>query len=146
MHIHILIPGIYKTLEDLEISHFASVRFRAAIIAKYLPQHGSTVSFGETIPETSNIILVGKIGLGDLEKRQKLQLNQIKSAKNKNIKIFIDYTDHHFGFKSKLQTFYEPALKLADLERVKGIEDLAMLVKSMLLDEVVCLKFEKKLV
>jgi len=45
-----------------------------------------------------------------------------------------------------LQTFYEPALKLADLERVKGIEDLAMLVKSMLLDEVVCLKFEKKLV
>ena len=77
MHIHILIPGIYKTHEELQISHMASVRFRAAIIAKYLPQHGSTVSFGETIPETSNIILVGKIGLGDLEKRQKLWLNQI---------------------------------------------------------------------
>ena len=60
MHIHILIPGIYKTPEDLEISYMASVRFRAAIIAKYLPQHGSTVSFGETIPETSNIIIVGK--------------------------------------------------------------------------------------
>jgi hypothetical protein len=114
MHIHILIPGIYKTPEDLEISHMASVRFRAAIIAKYLPQHGSTVSFGETIPETSNIILVGKIGLGDLEKRQKLWLNQIKSAKNKNIKIFIDYTDHHLGFKSQSRTFYEPALKLTD--------------------------------
>ena len=114
MHIHILIPGIYKTPEDLEISYMASVRFRAAIIAKYLPQHGSTVSFGETIPETSNIIIVGKIGAHDIEKRQELFLNQMKSAKNKNIKIFIDYTDHHLGFKSKMQIFYETALKLAD--------------------------------
>jgi hypothetical protein len=114
MHIHILIPGIYKTHEDLEISRMASIRFRAAIIAKYLPQHGSTVSFGETIPETSNIILVGKIVLGDIKKKLEFWLNQIKSAKNKNIKIFIDYTDHHLGFKSALQTFYESVLKLAD--------------------------------
>ena len=114
MHIHMLIPGIYKTHEELQISHLASVRFRAAIIAKYLPQHGSTVSFGETIPETSNIIIVGKIGVHELEKRQELWLNQMKSAKNKNIKIFIDYTDHHLGFDSKLRIFYESSLKLTD--------------------------------
>jgi hypothetical protein len=114
MHIHILIPGIYKTHEELQISHFASVRFRAAIIAKYLPQNGSTVSFGETIPETSNIILVGKIGADNIKERQELWLNQMKSAKNKNIKILIDYTDHHLGFKSKSRTFYESALKLTD--------------------------------
>ena len=113
MHIHLLIQGIYKTHEDLQISELASVRFRATIIAKYLPQHGSTVSFGETIPETSNIILVGKIALYDI-KMQELWLNQIKSAKNKNAKIFIDYTDHHLGFKSELRTFYESALKLTD--------------------------------
>jgi len=114
MHIHLLIPGIYKTHEDLQISQIASVRFRAAIIAKYLPQHGSTVSFGENIPETSNIILVGKIGIDDIKKRQELWLKQMKSAKNKNIKIFIDYTDHHLGFKSEIQTFYESALKITD--------------------------------
>jgi hypothetical protein len=114
MHIHLLIPGIYKTHEDLQISQLASTRFRTAIIAKYLPQHGSTVSFGETIPETSNIILVGKIGLNDIEKTQELWLNQMKSAKNKNIKIFLDYTDHHLGFKSELRPFYESALKFTD--------------------------------
>ena len=114
MHIHILINGNYKTLEDLQISHLASVRFRAAIIAKYLPQHGSTVSFGKTIPETSNIILVGKIGSDDTKKSQELCLNQMKSAKNKNIKIFIDYTDHHLGFKSEQQIFYKSSLKLTD--------------------------------
>jgi hypothetical protein len=114
MHIHILIPGIYKTHEELQISHMASVRFRAAIIAKYLPQHGSTVSFGETIPETSNIIYVGKIDSNNIKKMTKLWLNQIKFAKNKNIKIFVDYTDHHLGFDSKLRFFYEAVLKLAD--------------------------------
>jgi hypothetical protein len=114
MHIHLLIPGIYKTHEDLQISQVASVRFRAAIIAKYLTQHGTAVSFGETIPETSNIIIVGKIGVHDIEKRQELWLNQMKSAKNKNIKIFIDYTDHHLGFDGKLRIFYESSLKLTD--------------------------------
>jgi hypothetical protein len=116
MHIHILINEAYKTVEDLQISHLASIRFRTAIIAKYLPQYGSTVSFGETIPETSNIIFVGKIGADDIKKREKLWLNQMKSAKNKNIKIFVDYTDHHLVAKSKseLVTFYESALKLAD--------------------------------
>jgi hypothetical protein len=113
MHIHILIPGTYKTHEDLEISHLASIRFRAAIIAKYLPQHGSTVSFGETIPETSNIIIVGKIGV-DLQKREKIWLNQIESAKNKKIKILIDYTDNHLGYKTVMQNFYKSAFKLSD--------------------------------
>jgi len=114
MHVHILISGIYKTHQELQISQLASTRFRAAIIAKYLPQHGSTVSFGETIPETSNIILFGKIGTKDIEKKQKLWLNQMKSAKNKNIKIFLDYTDHHLGFKSEMRSFYESALKITD--------------------------------
>jgi hypothetical protein len=114
MHVHIFISGIYKTHEELQISQVASTRFRAAIIAKYLPQHGSTVSFGETIPETSNIILFGKIGTKDIEKKQKLWLNQMKSAKNKNIKIFLDYTDHHLGFKSEMRSFYESALKITD--------------------------------
>jgi hypothetical protein len=114
MHIHLLIPGIYKTHEDLQISELASIRFRAAIIAKYLPQNGSTVSFGETIPEKSNIIIIGKIGANDIKKRQELWLNQMKSAKNKNIKIFVDYTDHHLGFKSEMRIFYESSLKLTD--------------------------------
>jgi hypothetical protein len=114
MHVHILISGIYKTHQELQISQLASTRFRAAIIAKYLPQHGSTVSVGETIPETSNIILFGKIGTKDIEKKQKLWLNQMKSAKNKNIKIFLDYTDHHLGFKSEMRSFYESALKITD--------------------------------
>jgi hypothetical protein len=114
MHIHILVSEIYKTLEDLQISNMASVRLRIAIIVKYLSQHGSTVSFGKTIPETSNIIFVGKIDKDDIKKRQKLWLNQIKFAKNKNIKIFVDYTDHHLGFDSELRFFYEAVLKLAD--------------------------------
>jgi len=113
-HIHILIPGTYKTHEELNVSNLASIRLRSAIVAKYLSQHGSTVSVGEFVTEISNIILVGKIGANDIEKRTKLWLDQIQSAKNKNIKIFVDYTDHHLGFESPMRIFYESALKLAD--------------------------------
>ena len=113
-HIHILIPGTYKTHEDLNVSNLASIRLRSAVVAKYLSQHGSTVSVGEFVTEISNIILVGKIGANDIEKRTKLWLDQIQSAKNKNIKIFVDYTDHHLGFESPMRIFYESALKLAD--------------------------------
>ena len=113
-HIHILIPGTYKTHEELNVSNLASIRLRSAIVAKYLSQHGSTVSVGEFVTEISNIILVGKIGANDIEKRTKLWLEQIQSAKNKNIKIFVDYTDHHLGFESPMRIFYESALKLAD--------------------------------
>ena len=113
-HIHILIPGTYKTHEELNVSNLASIRLRSAIVAKYLLQHASTISVGEFVPEISNIILVGKIGVNDIEKRTKLWLDQIQSAKKKNIKIFVDYTDHHLGFESPMRIFYESALKLAD--------------------------------
>jgi hypothetical protein len=113
-HIHILIPGTYKTHNELNISNLASIRLRSAVVAKYMPQHGSTISVGEFIPEISNIILVGKIGTNDIIRRAKLWLDQIQSSKNKNIKIFVDYTDHHLGFESPMRIFYEAVLKLAD--------------------------------
>ena len=112
-HIHILV-GINKTDEELYLSNLASIRLRSAIVAKYLSRHGSTISVGEFVLETSNIILVGKIGANDIKKRTKLWLDQIQSAKNKNIKIYVDYTDHHIGFESPMRIFYESALKLAD--------------------------------
>ena len=55
-HIHILIPGTYKTHEELNVSNLASIRLRSAIVAKYLLQHASTISVGEFVPEISNII------------------------------------------------------------------------------------------
>jgi hypothetical protein len=113
-HIHILIPGTYKTHEELNFSNLASIRLRSAIVAKYMSQHGSTITVGEFIPEISNIILVGKIGANDIVRRTKLWLDQIQSSKNKNIKIFVDYTDHHLGFESPMRFFYEAVLKLAD--------------------------------
>jgi hypothetical protein len=113
-HIHILVPGTYKTHDELNISNLASIRLRSAIVAKYMSQHGSTISVGEFIPEIANIILVGKIGANDITRRTKLWLDQIQSSKNKNIKIFVDYTDHHIGFESSMRNFYEAALKLAD--------------------------------
>ena len=113
-HIHVLIPGKYKTHEDLNVSNLASIRLRSAIVAKYLARHGSTISVGEFVPEISNIILVGKIGANDIIKKTKLWLGQLQSAKNKNIKIFVDYTDHHLGFESPMRVFYESALKLAN--------------------------------
>jgi hypothetical protein len=113
-HIHILIPGIYKTHQELCLSSMASIRLRSAIVAKYLSQHGSTISVGEFVSEISNIILVGKITVSDIKKRTKLWLDQIQSAKNKNVKIFVDYTDHHLYSESPMRIFYESALKLAD--------------------------------
>ena len=113
-HIHILIPGIYKTHERLNESNLASIRLRSAIAAKYLSENGSTISVGEFIPKISNIILVGKIGANDIIKRTKLWLDQIQSAKNKSVKIFIDYTDNHLGFESPMRSFYKKALKLAE--------------------------------
>jgi hypothetical protein len=113
-HIHILIPGTYKNHEELNISNMASIRLRVAIVAKYLSQHGSTVSVGEFIPEMSNIILVGKIGAHNIRERTKFWLDQIQFSKDKNIKIFVDYTDHHLGFESPMKIFYESALRLAD--------------------------------
>lgn len=114
MQIHLFIPEMYKTIEDLNFSQMASIRLRAAIIANYSPQYGSTISFGEFIPETSNIIFVTKPHGHDIEKTKKLWFDQLKFAKEKKKVIFVDYTDHHLGYNSILKSFYEATFKLTD--------------------------------
>ena len=114
MHLHCLTPyDPSQGLNALSKSDLASIRLRltpAAVAAQAL---GWEVTVGEKISDTPSTILIGKIGVGDIEARQVTWINQIRKAKQ-SAKIFLDYTDHHLGCESPMSCFYELAIKEAD--------------------------------
>jgi hypothetical protein len=101
-------------LSDVENSHLASLRLRAAIASRKFSDRGYSVSFGEFIPDGTNILFVPKIGADNIDTRAPLWLDLIRQARYLGAKIVIDYTDHHLGFASPMRHFYAEALTLSD--------------------------------
>jgi hypothetical protein len=113
-HLHLMAPGKYQYLQDLNDSNLASIRLRSALVAKLLSSMGWRVTAGENIEGTPDILLIGKIGAFNIAEREKLWIKQITLAKAFGTKIFFDYTDNHLGFKSEMQSFCRSAAYLAD--------------------------------
>jgi hypothetical protein len=111
LHIHIL--TIYNSIEEIKSSNLASLRLRQGIIAKFLLKEGFTITVGKIIPVKTNCVLVTKIGSNHLY-LQRDWLDQIKIAKEKGSKIFVDYTDHHLLPSTPLTRFYLELTKLAN--------------------------------
>ena len=112
-HIHWLLPGQYNDLKSLKDNSLASVRLRAYVSS--LNTKFFTFSFGEDMPLNTNILVVGKIGNFNLEKRSFNWLNQIKMATYSNSKVIIDYTDNHLMINSPMTNFYRAILPFITL-------------------------------
>ena len=115
MLIHWLIPGNYKSTEDLYKSNLASIRMRAGLVANYASDILIEFSAGDQIDTMSDVIVVGKIG-GDCQNgRANLWIRQLSEAKKQAKKIILDYTDHHLESSSApMGVFYKNILPLID--------------------------------
>lgn len=115
MFIHWLIPGNYKSVEDLSKSNLASIRMRAGLVGNFADDIQIKFSAGEHINTNANVIVVGKIG-GDCQNgRNNLWIRQLSEAKKQSKKIVLDYTDHHLGsINLPMGAFYKNILPLID--------------------------------
>ncbi len=115
MLIHWLIPGNYKSVEDLSKSNLASIRMRAGLVGKHAHDIQVEFSAGDHINTKAEIVVVGKIG-GDCQNgRGNLWITQLSEAKKQSKKIILDYTDHHLeSINSPMGVFYKNILPLVD--------------------------------
>jgi hypothetical protein len=84
---------------------------RAAIAREACVRRKISFTAGEEIPSSANTVVIGKIGSSDIVRRSQAWLMQIAHARSRGAQIFLDYTDHHIGFKSVMTDFYVNALK-----------------------------------
>jgi hypothetical protein len=113
--IHILLPGSYQTIAELSQSNLASVRLRTAVAATFAQKSPISVSLGECAPTRSDLLLVGKIGANDIDRRTDSWLRDICALKSNGARILLDYTDNHIGTAGPMHRFYKSALALSDL-------------------------------
>lgn len=107
-HIHWLLPGSFNDIQEVKNHIFASVRLRAYVST--INSKNFTFSFGENMPMKTEILIIGKIGNFNLEKRGLNWLNQIKLASMARCKVILDYTDNHLMMNSPLTRFYKVIL------------------------------------
>ena len=112
-HVHWLLPGQYNSLKSVQENLLASIRLRAYISS--LNYQFYSFSFGENMPIKTDILVIGKIGNFDLEKRSINWLNQIKISRYSGSKIIVDYTDNHIMVKSPMTNFYRAILPFITL-------------------------------
>ena len=85
--VHWLIPGNYKSTEDLYKSNLASIRMRAGLVGKHAHDIQVEFSAGDHINTKADIVVVGKIG-GDCQNgRGNLWIKQLSEAKKQSKKI-----------------------------------------------------------
>ena len=111
--VHVLVPW-QPSHGRLADANLASIRLRSAIAVDQLSLQGHRVTVGEVISDHANVVLVGKIGAHELERRSAQWLDQINQARQRGARILLDYTDHHLGFDSMMNSFYKPVMGLAD--------------------------------
>lgn len=113
--VHWLIPGNYKSTEDLYKSNLASIRMRAGLVGKHAHDIKVEFSAGDQINTKADIVVVGKIG-GDCQNgRDNLWIRQLSEAKKQSKKIILDYTDHHLeSINTPMGIFYKNILPLID--------------------------------
>ena len=107
-HVHWLLPGNFRDIESVKNHILASVRLRAYIST--LNSKMFTFSFGENMPINTDVLVIGKIGIFNLEKRGLNWINQIKITNFSRGKIILDYTDNHLMMNSPLTNFYKATL------------------------------------
>jgi hypothetical protein len=115
MFVHWLVPGVYKSLEDLLSSNLASIRMRAGLVGKYSQDLQIQFSAGDHINSNTDVIVIGKIG-GDCQNgRDEFWIKQLSEAKKQSKKVILDYTDHHLeSASSPMGNFYKNVLPLID--------------------------------
>jgi len=115
MVIHWLIPGNFKSLEDLSESHLASIRMRAGLVGKCALDIQVELTAGDLINTKADVIVVGKIGVDCQNGRASLWIEQISQANKQSKKIILDYTDHHLeSSSSTMGVFYKNILPFID--------------------------------
>tara|TARA_X000000950_G_C13831684_1_gene626479 strand:- start:558 stop:1520 length:963 start_codon:yes stop_codon:yes gene_type:complete len=107
-HVHWLLPGNFRDIESVKNHILASVRLRAYIST--LNSKMFTFSFGENMPINTDVLVIGKIGIFNLEKRGLNWINQIKITNFSRGKVILDYTDNHLMMNSPLTNFYKATL------------------------------------
>jgi len=116
MHVHFMVPGA-NTLEHLCGSSLASTRLRIGVAARAINStKGNECSYGEDIPgKPIDVILVGKIGANDVERRGDAWLSKLRGARQEGTKVILDLTDNHLDAPSSMSNFYREAITLSDL-------------------------------
>jgi hypothetical protein len=115
MKIHWLIPGNFKSIDDISKSNMASIRMRAGLVKKYASDFQIQLTCGDHVNLNADIIIVGKIGMDCRNGRDNLWFRYLSEAYNQSKSIIIDYTDHHLEFiNSPVYLFYKNILPLTD--------------------------------
>lgn len=115
MGLHILQPGGNVAVESLAASPLASARMRLWPAARAALELNLPVTVGEQISPGIDILLVGKIGAGDIAARAPRWLSQMEALRANPTRIWVDYTDHHLASQSAMTPFYQAACPLADV-------------------------------
>lgn len=113
------------SIEILQQSTLASVRLRICPSIKAMLANQWRVTTGDRVVDTPLKIIVTKIGINDIQNRSNFWLEQIKSYKSTGTQIYLDYTDHHLGFKSPMSDFYREVMAYVDkvIAPSKGMKD-----------------------
>jgi hypothetical protein len=119
-NVHWLFPKEIS-LDEIKRSHLASMRLRAAVAADALKRRGDSVTFGEHLPPSLDVLVVPKIGADGIDARSRKWIELIDKAKSRGAKIVVDYTDHHLGFISPMSSFYTEVIIRGDILAVPSI-------------------------
>ena len=115
MKIHWLIPGNYKSIEDISKAQLASIRMRTGLVAKYSSDIQIEFSSGDHVDQKADVIVVGKIGVDCHNGRDNLWLKYLLKAREQSKIIVIDYTDNHLAFiNTSMGVFYKKILPIID--------------------------------
>jgi hypothetical protein len=113
--VHWLVPGDFSDNQSLICCNLASIRLRLGVALPFLKKNGFKVNAGDRILERPSLIVIGKIGAGDLQYRYGLWVEQIERLKLEgDVLIALDYTDNHLEFESSMTPFYQRIFPLVD--------------------------------
>lgn len=116
MRAHYYLP-FEASLKEALISPLASIRLRAIPAIVGLESKGHIVTFGSNCPinQDLDVAIFGKMGPPEeVPAREILWSNEIKLLKAKEVKIVLDYSDHHLGVTSNQTSFYKNNIGFAD--------------------------------
>ena len=111
MHIHWFVPAEIKHPKDINTINLASIRLRAGAVMQALEGLRHAISFGEFLPKSTDVCIIGKIGGADTLNKQFLWLQQLRVFKGK---IILDFTDDHLSHNTIMTAFFLECLKIVD--------------------------------
>jgi len=98
---------------EISSANLASFRLRAGALASISDEQWLT--FGEDIPTSTGLAVIGKLGANDAERRGAHWLSEMKALKNRGGQLILDYTDDHLSVTSPMTRFYQQAIGMVDL-------------------------------